>query len=508
MNTKDRFALAKNAFANVARGGAAALVSVLLPPFLARLMTADAYGAWSLVLQLSAFVGYLDFGIQTAIGRFVAHAGESGDTEHRDRIVSTSMAALTVAGVAGVLGYMGLAVLMPHVFHEVSGLLLVDARKAFLLVGVSLALGLPFSVFNGIFVGLQRYEVPAAIIGGSRIISAFFLVLIVRQGGNLTQMAAAVASVNLASYGLQYMLYRAIAPRVQFSSSFVSRSAGHELFDYCLSLSVWSFATLLVSGLDVPLVGYFEFGKVASYSVAATLTVFLAGLQNALFNVMIPSTAVLQARGNSIQLGQVMIAATRYGSFVLLLMGLPLILAARSILTVWVGPTYAAQGTRILQVLVVANIIRLSAVPYVMTLIGTGQQRLVTITPLLEGVSNLLVSLIAGYLLGAIGVAIGTLVGGIVAVLGNFVYNMKRTVEIEFRIGDYLRDGLLRPLACALPLTMAIVTLSLWESPVVIRGYLLIGIAVVGTALLLWRWGLVGSEREKLRSWCMLLTQS
>ena len=142
-----------------------------------------------------------------------------------------------------------------------------------------------------------------------------------------------------------------------------------------------------------------------------------------------------------------------------------------------------------------------------MTLIGTGQQRLVTMTPLLEDISNLVVSLIAGYLFGAIGVAIGTLVLGIVGVLGNFVYNMKRTVQIEFCIGDYLRDGLLRPLACALPLTAAIVTLSLYDSPVV-RGYLLIGTALVSTALLLWRLGLVGSEREKLRSWCILLMQS
>ena len=71
MDRKEKFVLLKNAMANVVRGSAAALVAILLPPFLTRLMSSEAYGAWSLVLQLSAFVGYLDFGIQTAIGRFV-----------------------------------------------------------------------------------------------------------------------------------------------------------------------------------------------------------------------------------------------------------------------------------------------------------------------------------------------------------------------------------------------------------------------------------------------------
>jgi O-antigen/teichoic acid export membrane protein len=498
MDRKEKFVLLKNAVANVVRGSAAALVAVFLPPFLTRAMPSDAFGAWSLVLQLSAFVGYLDFGIQTAIGRFIAHTGESGDTEQRDRIVSTSMAVLAAAGALGILGSVGLASLMPHFFHQVPQVLLGDSRLALVLVGSSLAVGLPCSLFNGIFVGLQRYEVPAAVIGGSRVIGAVFLVIIVMHGGSLAQMGAAMAAVNLASYGLQYLLYRKVAPRVRFSSQLVSREACRELFDYCLSLSIWSFAMLMVAGLDVALVGHFEFEKVAYYSVAATLIVFLAGIQYALFNVLIPSTAVMQAQGNSIQLGEVMITATRYGSFVLLLMGLPLILAAKGILTVWVGPKYAVEGARILQVLTAANMVRLSAVPYVMTLIGTGQQRLVTITPLLEGISNLFVSVIGGLFFGAIGVAVGTLIGGIVGLLGNLIYNMPRTIAINFRITDYLRDGLLRPLVCAVPLVAVALTFGASDFPS-LAGYAAIAAAVVATLFLLWRCGLVGSEREKLR---------
>jgi len=499
MDTTSKFVLTKNALASVARGSAAALVAVILPPFLTRLMSPDAYGAWLLVLQLSAFVGYLDFGIQTAIGRFVARASEQGDTEHRDRIVTTSLAVLTAAGIAGIVGSVGLALLLPRVFHQVPQLLLAEVRVAFVLVGGSLAVGLPCSVFNGIFIGLQRYEVPAAIIAGSRVISAVSLVILVRHGGNLIQMGAAVAAVNLASYALQYLMYRTMAPRVEFSTHLVSRNAGRELFDYCLSLSIWSFAMLLVSGLDVSLVGYFEFDKLAYYAVTATLITFLAGLQNAVFHVMIPSAAVLHARKNSVQLGQMMITATRYGVFVLLVTGLPLIFAGKYILTLWVGPRYALEGGRILQVLTAANMIRLSAVPYAMTLIGTGQQRLVILTPLLEGASNLTASIIAGYFFGAIGVAVGTLVGGIVGVSGNFVYNMPRTSEIEFRIADYVRDGLLRPLVCALPLTWAAVSLRFLDSSIALRNYVLAGAAVAGTVFLLWRWGLVGPEREKLR---------
>ena len=183
---------------------------------------------------------------------------------------------------------------------------------------------------------------------------------------------------------------------------------------------------------------------------------------------------------------------------VLLLIGLPLIIAAKAVLTLWVGPKYALQGALILQVLTTANMIRLSAVPYVVALIGTGQQRLVIVTPLLEGVSNLLASVIAGYFFGAVGIAIGTFTGAIVGTLGNFVYNMPRTTEIKFRFADYLRDGLLRPLVCSLPLIGATIVFHFSDVSTQATGYTAIGAAVVVTALLVWRFGLIRSEREKL----------
>jgi O-antigen/teichoic acid export membrane protein len=505
MNRKEKLILLKNAAANVVRGGAAAMVAIILPPFLTRLMPADSFGAWSLVLQLSAYVGYLDFGIQTAIGRFVAHANEKGDSEHRDRIVSTALVALSAAGVIGIAGSMVVAVFLPQIFRQMPAALAGDARVALLLVAGSLAVGLPASVFNGIFVGLQRNPVPAAIIGGSRIFSAVLLVFVVKHGGGLTQMAVAVAGVNLASYGVQYLMYRRMVPSSRPSAQLVSRSTGRELFDYCLSLSIWSAAMLLVSGMDVTLVGYFQFEAVAYYAVAASLTTFLAGLQNALFNVMVPSTAVLHARGESQELGRVMVTATRYSTFLLLLTGVPLILAARNILSLWVGPAYAVHGGRILQILVAANVLRLSAVPYVMTLIGAGEQRLVTVTPFLEGVSNLLASIVAGYMFGAMGVAVGTLFGSFVGVGGNILYNMRRTARVAFRISDYLRDGLLRPAICALPLITYVAISQLSELSATVIRYLCLAAALVATGFLIWRWGLVGAERAKLRSWRLAL---
>lgn len=501
MNRKDKFVIAKNAFANVARGGANALVTVALPPVLTRAMTTEEFGAWALVLQLSAYVGYFDFGLQSAVGRFVAHSTERGDRNHRDGIVSTSAAALILAGVISFAVLAILSLLLPQIFHGMSPTLQSATRVSLLLVSASLALGLPTSVFHGIFVGLQRNEIAASIVGGSRLLSAALLAITAWWKGGLVTMGIVLASVNLVSYAIAFFVARRVAPDIHIDRSSVRSTVAKELFGYCYSLTVWSFAMLLVTGLDLTIVGIFQYSSVAYYAVAAGLVTFLSGLQNAVFSALMPAAAVLHARGDSKALGRMLIGGSRYGTFLLVLIGLPLVFFAAPILRMWVGADYASNGAKFLIVLVVANVIRLLMTPYAVTLIGTGQQRLVIFAPLMEGGTNLVASLVLGYWLGAIGVAYGTLCGALVGVLLNLFYSMPRTTEISFAMSEYLRDGFLRPALFALPLLIWCVGLRVLQVGLLSQVIILLA-AVVLSALILWLYGL--SVKEKARFLALL----
>src|ERR1700681_5115787 len=84
---------------NLARVLLSMLVSLVLPPFLVHRMSAAEYSAWVLILQLSAYVALLDFGLQTAIGKFVAEYDASGNREASHGIVSTSFTILAVSAM-------------------------------------------------------------------------------------------------------------------------------------------------------------------------------------------------------------------------------------------------------------------------------------------------------------------------------------------------------------------------------------------------------------------------
>lgn len=212
---------------------------------------------------------------------------------------------------------------------------------------------------------------------------------------------------------------------------------------------------------------------------------------------LLPASSALSARGDTHKLGQLLISSTRYGTLILLIMVVPLIVWSEPAIRLWAGAGYVQHGARILQILLVANFIRLCALPYATMLLGTGQQNKVILSPLAEGITNLVASVLGAYLLGAIGVAIGTLIGSFVSVGFHLLYNMPRTVMIAIDRTRLCKEGLLRPLACGLPFAAVLLIHFLAPLSPQTQASLLI-VATFGAVLLLWRYGLVGRERQKL----------
>ncbi len=443
--------MVRNALANVASGASAALLAIVLPPVLVRALSAEVYATWALILQIGAYTALLNFGIQTAVGRFVARYDETGETGRRDELVSTAWAVLSASAAAGILAMLLLSAFLPEFFPRIPAAVRREAQGSLAWVGTSLALGLPFSVFMGIFIGRQSNGIPAVIQVVSRLATGVGIYLVCIFSPTLLSMAKVFAGVNFCTYAFQYLVHRRWNGDCDIRPGLAGRSAWADLWDYCFSLTVWSLASLMVSGLSLVIVGRLDFGAVAAFAIASGLVTFISGLQGAVFNVLIPVGAVLQVDTDGDRLRRMLLNSTRYGVLLLLASGLPLFVFGDFLLKYYVGPKWIPQTLPLLQLLVVGNLIRLSAVPYVSLLIGTGQQRLVIASPLLEGFTNLLSSVFLGLRFGARGVAVGTILGAVVGLVFHILYNFPRTDQIPARAGRFVREGLLLPLVPALP---------------------------------------------------------
>jgi O-antigen/teichoic acid export membrane protein len=126
-------------------------------------------------------------------------------------------------------------------------------------------------------------------------------------------------------------------------------------------------------------------------------------------------------------MGAFLAKITRYNTIALLLVGLPLIVFAFPILRLWVGPEYAVQTIAYLRILVFANVVRSLCAPYATMVTATASQKSVVTAAVSEALVNLGSSLYLASRFGAIGVAIGTLIGSFVSVLVHFVISMRFT---------------------------------------------------------------------------------
>ena len=464
----DYWRFAKNALANLGRGSAAALVAVVLPPVLVRHMTPSAYAVWVLVLQTSAYASFLNLGLQTAIGRYVAFANEKGDIEQRDAVFSTAFAGLCCGALVAIICLLATVFLVPVIFPSVPGTLVLQMRLALLIVGTSMALELPASAWNGVFIGMQKFEIPALTFGSARLLSSAGVILAAFAGRSLVVMAGAIASANLLSYFAQYLLLRRFAPDIHFHRSLVRRSTARELSGYCLGLTTMSFSMLLVAGFDLVLVGHFQFSVVTPYSIAAGMITLLSGLLYAIVNVLMPHAATLSAAEKAREMGSLVVASTRLSSLLLILTGAPIVIYAGPIMRIWIGQAYVATGTPLLELLVIANLIRLIGVPYSVVLVAAGQQSYIKISPLAEGISNFVASVVLGLFFGGLGVALGTLFGSMISIATHLWYSMVRTKPaIDFSRRDFLVSGIVAPVFATLPLwVMAIVSVFEIKIPV------------------------------------------
>lgn len=486
----------KNAIANLVRGSTIAMSTVLLPLFLTRFLPSDEYNLWVVVMQVASYVMLLDLGVQTAVVRFVAHGesvASSGSADRTGAVVRIAVVWLAAMAVVGVLVAGIIAVFLPSLFSRIPHEYLKEGRVALLVLAGSVAFSLPTSVFAAWFVGKQRNVVPAVAAVVPRVIAIAFAIFTARAGHGLVALALVVGGGNVLASVAMFVLFRRAGGRF---GRRVARppGLGRELFSFSWVLTVFTLAMLVIQGIDVVVVGRFDYSRVGAYGFAASVVVLIGGLLQGIFAVLVAPAASLTAAGDAEGLGRLVIDATRFGTLLLGAGGLTLFCLAEVVCRS-LPSAYGRDAATLLRFLIVAQAIRLSAVPFANVLVGSGDHRFAVVGAIGEATANLVASLALGAAFGARGVALGTLVGSCVGIGANLAVTMPRTVSFRVDRPKYVWEGLMRPLFALSPLALAAVASVMLDGGAmwIAFAFGLLG-AVAGTASI----GLAPAERAAL----------
>lgn len=444
----------KNAVANLVRGTAAAAVAIILPHFLTRTLNHERFAGWCFLLQIAAYASYLDFGVQTAVARYLARYTELGEVDRRNALVSTALGVLTLAAVVGLMALGAVLWFLPVLFRSIPAGLLPEIRIAGAILGGATILSLPFSTFSGVLIGLHRNEYVAGALAFSRLAGAAGVLLLSHRTDSLVALSACLACANVLGSVAQVFIANRLTT-LESSVFRVETSMAIQLGRYCLGLSVWSAGMLLISGLDIAIVGHVNFNSVGYYSVAATLVALFSGAHGAVSSALMTPVAALHATGELERIRKLILRATSISTFINLLAITVTFMGGKFLLVLWVGEPYASQALPIFRILMIANGIRLVMNPYASALIATDLQRRAIAQGGVEGLVNLAFSLLGAYWIGPTGVALGTLIGAIFGLAWTCVLTVKRTTEISLGRRNFITDGIVRPFLCTLPLIVS-----------------------------------------------------
>jgi O-antigen/teichoic acid export membrane protein len=264
---------------------------------------------------------------------------------------------------------------------------------------------------------------------------------------------------------------------------------------YCSTLAIWSFGMLLVSGLDVTIVGHFDFASVGAYSLAAMAVAFLTGMNNSVYGALLAPLAVLHERRELRRIRSLVVTVTRLTSFLDLAAVLCTFLFGHWLLRLWVGEHYAIQALPILKILITANAIRLVSAPLSAALVATNQQHVGIAGSLIEGIGNFASSIVGAIFVGAIGVAWGTLAGACIGVLWMLLMMLRWLKTPIVSRPELLVEGCLRPALCLLPAILCVAAFNqLPDSSSRSSG---IAAALAITVAVTWRWGRVWQNHSE-----------
>jgi O-antigen/teichoic acid export membrane protein len=462
-----------------------AIVSFALSPLVLHRLGDAGFSVWILVFSLTGYFGLLDVGIRSSVVRYVAKAAAAGDEDQLRRLVATSL--VFYLGVAVlVLILTGVGSFYLAVLFKIPATQLPTARILFLLAGASVALTFPLSVFAGVLEGLQKFAQVQLTQMVVTVLRGLAVAFALSQGGRLLATGAVTVGANLLGYlVLMWMACRTV--RLPLSL----RGANAQILGKLARYGFFAFIIVLAEKLrfqsDAVVIGAFlSSTAITFYSIASKLVEYSTYAVRSMAQIFTPMSSQFHATADHEQLRRVLIAGNRACALIVLPLAVVLIMVGKSIIEVWVGARYIASYS-VLVLLIVPKALYLAQSASTRILLGMGRHQVLAWVLLLEGVVNVLLSILLLPHFGMVGIALGTAIPLSCTSLFFLPHHASRRVGVP--LGQFLKGAYLQPLRLCVPLAI-----FLWLARRTSPAHTYVGLAwQIGSGALVYCSGLVWS---------------
>jgi O-antigen/teichoic acid export membrane protein len=209
---------------------------------------------------------------------------------------------------------------------------------------------------------------------------------------------------------------------------------------------------------DAVIIGTFlSAAAITHFSIGARLVDYAGEVVSSLAQIFTPMSSHFHATGDYNQLRKIFLSGNRACALVMLPMTVALVVMGKSVIEAWVGQRYVSSYTVLLIVLIPSTVYQMQSTSN-RILFGMSLHKSLAYVVLMEGIANVILSIVLVRPLGIVGDALGTAIPLMCTSLFFLPRHMCRQLGIPVR--RFLAEAYLYPLVLCIPMIFVLLLLQ------------------------------------------------
>ncbi len=487
----------RNALSNWVNIGISSIIAFFMLPFLVNTLGAQVYGIWLLMMAVAGYGIFMDFGITNSIIKYVSEYGALRDEENLNKVVSTSLLMHACIGMSIFAGAFALSRYASTVF-KIPAAQIHNAEVAFIILGLDMALKLPFSVFSACLNGFQRYHITNGIGILNLIVRTVLMIVFLVGGYGLVAMTVILVCTDVLGHLLVTLAAFRVIPGLKVRLKYVKMDALKKLYKF----GFYGFAVVgserIIYESSSLLIGIFlPMAAVTFYGIPNNLVRYLRQIAHGFGNVFNPAASELEATMKHDQLADLLIQGTKHTLLFVLPLTLILTLVGKEFISLWMGANYAEAGGNVLIILAVVLGVAMAQVSSSAILFGLNRHNYLAAFYSAEAIVNIGLSIVLIQKYGIIGAALGMAIPR--AIVSLFLVPIYTCRVLGISLIEYIKGALLGPIRCSLGFAIILLMLdALVKAPFLGVFFIKVGVSLGIYLVVAFYWGLTINERQAL----------
>jgi len=425
--------ITRNSLFNILRYLVSTPISLVLVPYIIKKIGITGFGIWSISAVLSHYLKLGDFGISSALVKYIAEYNTTKQFKKINQLISTAIIIYILVGsaICSVI-VVCLNWITTFFFHLTSRELQPEAKFILLGILVIFFISIIFSVFFSLLTALQRIDVTNKIYIFTNVLQMLGVFLFLEGGLGLRGLIINEGIITCITAVLGYFFAKQFFPELKMNFSPVL-SHMSQLLAYGSKIFVTSVTGIFIFQADKIILGHFlGMSSVAFYTVGEGIANRLRYIYLLIVNPITPAAAEIYAQKNKEKLEQLYFRSLKYANLVTLPFFVACIIFAKPFINLWLGPGYE-KSILVLQMLAIAYYINITTVSGVFILNGIGRPGYSMYFSLSTLALNILLSIYLIIKIGFFGTVIGT-ISSLILVSIIFIFVFHHLTKIPFRL--------------------------------------------------------------------------